>query len=78
MSNEGVAFVSQWIANHVTQIVKDSLDGDVASLSVEMAEQLIADAKKVGLALDDLEPEFGQPEVLIREALESEEETPGE
>ncbi len=46
------------------------MDGDGASLSVEMAERLIADAAKAGIALDDLEPELGQPEALIREALE--------
>ena len=44
------------------------MDGNAASLSVEMAERLIADAAKDGIALDDLEPEFGAPEALIREA----------
>ena len=73
MSNEGVTFVSQWIDSHVTQIVKDSVDGDAASLSVELAESLIADAAKAGLNLEDLEVEFGAPEVFIREALESDE-----
>jgi hypothetical protein len=73
MSDEGISFVSQWIDSHVTQIVKDSVDGDAASLSVEMAEQLIADAAKAGLNLEDLEAAFGAPEVLIREALESDE-----
>ena len=51
--------------------------GDAASLSVETAERLIADAAKAGLKLVDLEPEFGAPEVLIRDALESDEWTPG-
>jgi hypothetical protein len=78
MSNEGITFVSNWIESHVTQIVKDSVDGDVASLSVEMAEQLIADAAKAGLSLSDLEPDLGAPEVLIREALESDEGATGD
>ena len=78
MSKQGIAFVSDWIDGHVTPAVKDGVDGDGASLSVEMAERLIADAAKAGLKLDDLEPEFGAPEVLIREALESDEGTPGE
>ena len=78
MSNKGIVFVSEWIERHVTQIVKDSVDGDAASLSVEMAEQLIADAAQAGLSLIDLEPELGAPEVLIREALESDEGTPGD
>ena len=55
-----------------------SVERDGASLSVELAERLIADADKAGLALDDLEPELGQPEVLIREALESDEGSPEE
>ena len=73
MSNQGSTFVSDWISRNVTQLVKDSVDGDAASLPVEMAETLIADAAKAGFGLDDLEPEFGQPEVLIRETLESDE-----
>lgn len=62
MSNEGITFVSDWISQNVTQLVKDSVEGDAASLSVEMAETLIADAVKAGLSLDELEPEFGAPE----------------
>ena len=54
MSNEGVTFVSQWTDSHVTQIVKDSVDGDAANLSVEMAEQRIAAAAKAGLNFDGL------------------------
>ena len=34
-----------------------------------MDERLIADAENAGLAVDDLEPEFGTPEKLIREVL---------
>ena len=78
MSKQGVAFLDQWIVKHVTEGIREAVDGDAVSLSVEMAERLIADAEKAGLALDDLEPEFGTPEVLIREALESEEGTPGD
>jgi len=73
MSKQGTEFLERWITEHVTKVVKKAVDGDGASLSVEMAERLIADAEKAGLALDDLEPEFGAPEVLIREALESDE-----
>lgn len=61
MSNEGITFVSQWKDRHGTQIVKDSVDGDAASVSVELAEQLITDAEKAGLTLSDLEPELGAP-----------------
>lgn len=78
MSNDGITFVSDWISQNVTQLVKDSVEGDAASLSVEMAETLIADAAKAGLSLEDLEPEFGAPEILIREALESDEGSTGE
>ena len=77
MSKRGAEFVESWLAEHVTEGIKRAVDGDGASLSVEMAERLIADAEKAGLAVDDLEPELGQPEVLIREALESDEE-PGD
>lgn len=77
MSSEGITFVSDWIESNVTEVIKGTVDGDAASLSVEMAEQLIADAAKAGLSLADLEPEFGPPEVLIREALESDEGAPG-
>ena len=77
MSNRGITFVSDWISQNVTQLVKDSVEWDAASLSVEMAETLIADAAKAGLSIDDLEPEFGAPEILIREALEFDEGLPG-
>jgi len=79
MSGRGIGFLENWMQQNVTEAdKKGSVDGDAASLSVEIAERLIADAEKAGLALDDLEPELGQPEVLIREALESDEGAPGE
>jgi hypothetical protein len=78
MSKQDIEFLDRWITEHVTEGIRKAVDGDGASLSVEMAEQLIADAKKAGLALDDLEPQIRAPEVLIREALKSEEETQGE
>ena len=73
MSDKGMIFVSEWIDSHVTQTLKDSVDGDAASLSIEMAETLMDNASKAGLVPEDLEFEFGTPEVLIREALESDE-----
>jgi len=76
MSKQGIDFVEGWISQHVTEGIKQAVDGDGASLSVELAERLLADAEKAGLKLDDLEPEFGTPEVLIREALESDEGAP--
>lgn len=78
MSKKGIEFLDRWIIEHVTEGIKKAVEGDAASLSVEMAERLIADAEKAGLGLDDLEPEFGAPEVLIREALESDDGTPGD
>lgn len=78
MSKLGIEFLDRWIIEHVTEGIKKSVDRDAASLSVEMAEQLISEATRAGLSLDDLEPEFGAPEVLIREALESDEGTPGD
>ena len=65
MSKQGVEFLERWIIEHVTEGIRKAVDGDAASLSVELAERLIADAEKAGLALDDLEPEFGAPETLI-------------
>ena len=78
MSKRGLEFLNSWLVEHITEGIKQAVDGDGASLSVELAERLLADAEKAGLALDDLEPELGQPEVLIREALESDEGTLGE
>ena len=78
MSKRGMEFLERWLADNITPVVKLSLHGDAASMSVEMAERLIADAAMAGIALDDLEPEFGAPEVLIREGLESDEGTPGD
>ena len=78
MSKQGLEFLDRWLAENITPVVKLSIHGDAASMSVEMAERLIDDAAKAGIALDDLEPEFGAPEVLIREALESDEGTPGD
>lgn len=73
MSKLGIEFLQCWLADHITEGIMQSVDGDGACLSVELAERLIADAEKAGLALADLEPELGQPEVLIREALQSDE-----
>lgn len=78
MSKQGVEYLQSWLAEHITEGLKQAVDGDGASLSVELAERLIADAEKAGLALDDLEPELGAPEVLIREALETDQGAPGE
>jgi hypothetical protein len=78
MSKQGIAFLDRWITEHVTDGIKQAVHRDAASLSVEMAERLLADAEKAGLALDDLESEFAAPEVLIREALESDEGAPGD
>ena len=78
MGKQGIEFLESWLAEHITEGLKQAVDGDGASLSVEMAERLIADAEKAGLALDDLEPELGQPEVLIREALDSDEGATGD
>ena len=76
MTKQGIDFRDRWIVDHVTEGIKKAVEDDAASLSVELAERLIADAEKAGLALDDLEPELGTPDTLIREALESDEETP--
>ena len=76
MSKQGIEFLESWLSEHITEGIKKAVDSDGSSLSVEMAERLIADAEKAGLALDDLEPELGQPEVRIRESLESDDGTP--
>ena len=60
MSKQGIEFLDRWITEHVTEGIMRAMDGDGASLSVELAEHLIADAEKAGLKLDDLEPELGQ------------------
>jgi hypothetical protein len=73
MTARGVDFLENWIAKNVTERVKQSVDGDAASLSIELAERAIADAAKAGLSLTDLEPEFGTPETIIREALDTSE-----
>ena len=78
MTAQGLAFLENWIANNVTEKVKQSVEGDAASLSIELAERAIADAARAGFSLDDLEPELGTPETIIREALESSEGTPGD
>jgi transcriptional regulator with XRE-family HTH domain len=70
MTARGIEFMHDWLTKNITPVVKLSLHGDAASMSVEMAERLIADAAKAGIALSELEPEFGQPEVIIRETLE--------
>ena len=78
MSKQGIEFLESWLSEHITECLREAVDGDGASLSVELAERLIADAEKAGIALDDLEPELGAPEVLIREALESDQGTPSD
>ena len=57
MSKQGIEFMEHWLAENITPVVKLSIHGDAASMSVEMAERLIADAAKAGIALDELEPE---------------------
>ena len=78
MSGRDVDFLENWIQQNVTEKVKQSVDGDAASLAIELAERAILAAGQAGFALDDLEPEFGTPETIIREALESSEVTPGD
>jgi|GEM_PF-3325029 len=78
MNKQGLEFLENWLTEHITEEIKQAVDGDGASLSVELAERLIANAEKAGLAVDDLEPALGTPEVLIREALESDQGAPGE
>lgn len=73
----GTAFLERWIADNVTEQIRKSVDGDAASVSVELVERLIADAAKAGFSLEDLESELGSPETLIREALEMDEGTQG-
>jgi hypothetical protein len=75
MSVRGVDFLENWIQQNVTEKVKQSVEGDAASLAIELAERAILAAGQAGFALDDLEPEFGTPETIIREALESSEVT---
>ena len=77
MSKQGIEFLEIWLAEHITEGIKQAVDGDGASLSVELAERLIADAEKAGLPWMTL-IELGQPEVLIRETLESDEGAPGD
>jgi hypothetical protein len=55
MSKQGIEFLQSWLAEHITEGIKQSVDGDGASLSVELAERMIADAEKAGLALSDLQ-----------------------
>jgi hypothetical protein len=76
LSNKGPEFLDKWFAENITPGVKLSTHGDAGSMSVEMAERLVADAARARIALDDLEPEFCAPEVLIREALVCDEGTP--
>jgi hypothetical protein len=80
MTARGIAFLENWIANNVTESVKQSVSvhGDAASLSIELAERAIADAAMAGLSVADLEPEFGTPETIIREALEASEGSSGD
>jgi hypothetical protein len=78
MSRRGIDFLENWLRQNVTDADKQGIRGDAASLAIEMAERLIADAAKAGLGLDDLESEFGTSEIIIREALESSEGSPGD
>jgi len=77
MSTEGLEFMEKWIEKNVTYKVRS---GEPLSSfdPVRLAERAIMDAGQRGLRLDDLEPEFGTPETIIREALESSEGTPGD
>ena len=73
MTTRGVAFLKGWIAKNVTTGLMKSMNRDAASLSTEMADRLVDDAARAGFLLDDLQPEFGTPEELIRKALENDE-----
>lgn len=70
MTKRGVDFLRDWIAKNVTASLIQSVDYNAASLAVEMAERLTSEAARAGFLLDDLQPEFGTPEELIREALD--------
>ena len=78
MTSRGINFLENWIGQNVSQDMKDRVDGYGASLALELAERCVMDAAKAGLSLTDLEPEFGTPETIIREALDMSEGAPGE
>ena len=78
MSAGGMEFLENWIQQNVTQDMKDRVDGDGAALAMELAERLMLAAGQGGFNLDDFEPEFGTPETIIREALDTQEGTPGD
>jgi hypothetical protein len=76
MSTEGLEFLQQWIERNVSEEFKQS--GDPELMAIQLAARAIYDASLRGLRLDDFESEFGAPEVLIREALETSEGTTGD
>ncbi len=78
MSGRGAEFLEGWIQQNVTDKLKQSVDGKAASLAIELVERAISAAGQAGFSLDDLEPEFGTPETIIRETMESDEGTPGD
>ena len=66
MSARGIDFLEDWIAKHVTPDEFEDLDVRTHIL----AERCEVAANAAGLSQDDLEPEWGTVESIIRDVLQ--------
>ena len=66
MSGRGIDFLENWVNKNVT--VADRKGSQ--DRATELAAQCYADAAALGIAIDDMEPEWGSVEEIIYDAMQ--------
>jgi hypothetical protein len=66
MSGRGINFLENWVQQNV---IEADRKGSRERAS-ELAGQCIADAAAIGIAIDDMEPEWGSVKSIIYEAMQ--------
>lgn len=67
MSGKGIDFLEDWVNRNVTD---DFRHGDRLQAKA-LADRCIAEAANAGIAIDDMEPEWGSVETIIYEAMQN-------
>ena len=66
MSGRGIDFLENWVQQNVTDADKKG-SREHAS---ELAQRCVADAAANGIAIDDMEPEWGSVDSIIYDAMQ--------
>ena len=65
MSNRGILFLDEWMAEHLLHATNDA-----PATAVDLADQVIEAAKEQGISADEISEEVGSLSELILEVME--------